>query len=185
MIALRLALQGTPAGGREGSKAFARHRCNASPADAGHHEPCVFSPAILDRENRLPWLVYSLLTLVMIGLYLVVPGGDKVVVLVCTVDALTVLPMWLIHVRARDLTARDELARFADRLENLHRIDLAIIATRSPGDVVREALTHLRRLVPGERASVILYRPRDGMADFVGVDARDGVGEPEGRESLA
>jgi GAF domain-containing protein len=134
----------------------------------------------LTGRAAVPWLVYSLLTLVMIGLYVVVPGGDKVVVLVCTVAALTMLPMWLIHVRAHDLTARDELAGFADRLENLHRIDLAIIAARSPGDVVREALNHLRRPVPGERASVILYRPRDGMADFVAVDAPDGVGEPGG-----
>jgi hypothetical protein len=99
MIALRLALQGAPAGGRQGSMAFAPHRCNASPADAGHHEPRVFSPAILDRESRRALARLLAADARHDRLYLVVPGGDKVVVLVCTVAALTVLPMWLIHVR--------------------------------------------------------------------------------------
>jgi hypothetical protein len=126
------------------------------------------------------WLAYLAFALLLLGLYAVVPGGDKAVVAVCIVSSLTILPLALIRLRSRDKEAKRRVGALADRLAGLHQIDLAIISAESPAQVVRGALSHLRAVVPCDRASVVLYRSEDGMADFIGVDARDGLGTPNG-----
>jgi len=129
----------------------------------------------------LGWLLYFAFVLALLALYAVVPGGDKAAVVVCIVASMTVLPIALIRLRAHDQEARRRVRLLADRLTGLHQIDLAIISAESPAQVVRAALSHLRAVVPCDRASVILYRPEDGFADFIGVDvAREGLGNPQG-----
>jgi signal transduction histidine kinase len=133
------------------------------------------------RRPLVGWLVYLAFALGLLGLYAVVPGGDKAVVVVCIVASMTFLPLALVRLRTRDREARRRVDAMADRLAGLHQIDLAIISAEFPAQVVRGALSHLRSVVPCDRASVILYRPEDGVADFMGVDVdRDGLGAPSG-----
>jgi len=129
----------------------------------------------------LGWVLYFAFVLVLLGLYAIVPGGDKAVVVVCIVASMTILPVALIRLRTHDQEAKRRVGLLADRLAGLHQIDLAIISAESAAQVVRGALSHLRAVVPCDRASVILYRPEQGLADFIGVDvARDGLGNPQG-----
>lgn len=61
----------------------------------------------------------------------------------------------------RDITARkraeEALHRYTERLRNLHELDLAIVAARSPEAIVQTTLKRLRHLIPCRRASVILF----------------------------
>lgn len=63
----------------------------------------------------------------------------------------------------RDLTRRkgleESLRRYGERLSTLHAIDQAILLARSPEAIAGGALGHLRRLVPCQRASVVLFDP--------------------------
>jgi PAS domain S-box-containing protein len=60
-----------------------------------------------------------------------------------------------------DITERklteDQLRRSADRLAMLHEMDQAILAAHSPVDVARAALGRLRRMVPCQRCTVMLF----------------------------
>ncbi|HUF36620.1 MAG TPA: PAS domain S-box protein [Gemmatimonadales bacterium] len=60
-----------------------------------------------------------------------------------------------------DITERkrteERLRRSAERLTMLHDMDQAILAARSPAEIGRAALGRLRRMVPCERCSVILF----------------------------
>ncbi len=59
----------------------------------------------------------------------------------------------------RDVTERqkaeEETGAFARRLAILHEIDQAILAARSPEEIARDAVDHIRELVGCERASVV------------------------------
>jgi len=53
--------------------------------------------------------------------------------------------------------AEERLRRSAERLAVLHDLDQAILAARSPAEVGRAALGRMRRMVPCERCSVVLF----------------------------
>jgi len=53
--------------------------------------------------------------------------------------------------------AEERLRRSAERLTMLHDMDQAILAARSPGEIGRAALGRLRRMVPCQRCSVVLF----------------------------
>jgi PAS domain S-box-containing protein len=63
--------------------------------------------------------------------------------------------------------AEDRLRRTAERLRALHELDQAVLAADSPSEVGAAALSHLRRLVPCHRCTVVLYDFRGGSAQVV------------------
>jgi PAS domain S-box-containing protein len=60
-----------------------------------------------------------------------------------------------------DITERkrteDQLRRSADRLTMLHDMDQAILGAQSPADIGRAALGRIRRMVPCQRCTVVLF----------------------------
>src|ERR1041385_3729940 len=65
------------------------------------------------------WLVYVAFDVSLLGLYAIVPGGDKAVVVVCIVASLTILPLALHLLRTRDREARHRVGTLANRLTGL------------------------------------------------------------------
>ncbi|MGH7498998.1 MAG: PAS domain S-box protein [Gemmatimonadales bacterium] len=53
--------------------------------------------------------------------------------------------------------AEDRLRRSAERLTVLHDLDQSILAARSPADIGRAALGRVRRMVPCQRCTVVLF----------------------------
>jgi PAS domain S-box-containing protein len=53
--------------------------------------------------------------------------------------------------------AEDQLRRSADRLAMLHDMDRAIVAAQSPAEIGRAALGRIRRIVPCQRSTVLLF----------------------------
>jgi PAS domain S-box-containing protein len=53
--------------------------------------------------------------------------------------------------------AEDQLRRSADRLAMLHDMDQAIVAAQSPAEIGRAALGRMRRIVPCQRCTVVLF----------------------------
>jgi PAS domain S-box-containing protein len=53
--------------------------------------------------------------------------------------------------------AEDRLRRSAERLAMLHDMDQAILAARSPAEIGRATLGRLRRMVPCQRCSIVLF----------------------------
>ena len=53
--------------------------------------------------------------------------------------------------------AEERLRRSAERLTMLHDMDQAILAARSPAEIGRAALGRLRRMVPCQRCSIMLF----------------------------
>jgi PAS domain S-box-containing protein len=70
-----------------------------------------------------------------------------------------------------DITERkrseERLRRSADRLGMLHDMDQAILAARSPTEVGRAALGRIRRMVPCQRCTVVLFDPAKGQAQVL------------------
>ncbi|MDQ3222404.1 MAG: PAS domain S-box protein [Gemmatimonadota bacterium] len=70
-----------------------------------------------------------------------------------------------------DITERkrteEQLRRSADRLAMLHDMDQAILAAQSPADVGRAALGRMRRMVPCQRCTVILFDFDRGEAELI------------------
>ncbi len=70
-----------------------------------------------------------------------------------------------------DITERkrteDQLRRSADRLAMLHDMDQAILAAQSPSEVGRAALGRMRRMVPCQRCTVILFDFERGGAELL------------------
>ena len=70
-----------------------------------------------------------------------------------------------------DITERkrteDQLRRSADRLAMLHDMDQAILAAQSPADVGRAALGRMRRMVPCQRCTVVLFDFDRGTAELI------------------
>jgi PAS domain S-box-containing protein len=68
--------------------------------------------------------------------------------------------------------AEGQLRRSADRLAMLHDIDQAIVAAQSPAEIGRAALGRMRRIVPCQRCTVVLFDFQQGMAQLIaGFDA--------------
>jgi signal transduction histidine kinase len=70
-----------------------------------------------------------------------------------------------------DITERkrteDRLRRSAERLAILHDMGQAILAARSPAEIGRAALGRIRRMVPCQRCSIILFDFPKGQAQLV------------------
>ena len=63
--------------------------------------------------------------------------------------------------------AEDRLRRSAERLSVLHNLDQAILAARSPAEIGRAALGRVRRMVPCQRCSVVLFDFGRGQAQMI------------------
>ena len=63
--------------------------------------------------------------------------------------------------------AEDQLRRSADRLAMLHDMDQAIVAAQSPAEIGRAALGRMRRMVPCQRCSVVLFDFKRGQAQMI------------------
>ena len=70
-----------------------------------------------------------------------------------------------------DITARkqteEQLRRSAERLTMLHDMDQAILAAQSPVEVGRAAMGRIRRMVPCERCTVVLFDFDAGRAELI------------------
>jgi PAS domain S-box-containing protein len=70
-----------------------------------------------------------------------------------------------------DITERkrteEQLRRSADRLTMLHDMDQAILAAQSPAEVGRAAMGRIRRMVPCQRCTVVLFDFESGQADLI------------------
>jgi len=70
-----------------------------------------------------------------------------------------------------DITERkrteDQLRRSADRLTMLHDMDQAVLAAQSPAEVGRAALGRVRRLVPCQRCTVVLFDFENRQAELL------------------
>jgi PAS domain S-box-containing protein len=70
-----------------------------------------------------------------------------------------------------DITERkrteDQLRRSADRLAMLHDLDQAILSAQSPGEVGRAALGRVRRIVPCQRCTVMLFDFENRRAELI------------------
>jgi PAS domain S-box-containing protein len=70
-----------------------------------------------------------------------------------------------------DITERkrteEQLRRSADRLTMLHDMDQAILAARSPSEVGRAAMGRMRRMVPCQRCTVVLFDFERGEAELI------------------
>jgi PAS domain S-box-containing protein len=68
--------------------------------------------------------------------------------------------------------AEDQLRRSADRLAMLHDMDQAIVAAQSPAEIGRAALGRMRRMVPCQRCTLVLFdyerRQAQMIAGFAG-----------------
>jgi PAS domain S-box-containing protein len=73
--------------------------------------------------------------------------------------------------------AEDRLRRSAERLTVLHDLDQAILAARSPAEIARAAIGRLRRMVPCQRAAVMLFDLAQGQAQMI-AGVVDGVAIP-------
>ncbi len=82
------------------------------------------------------------------------------------------------HVKA--LRAEQELRRYAQRLQILHEIDRAILGARSDREIARVAVSHLRRLIPCQRVSIVLFDFNTSQAEFVTTDFNGDLGPKEG-----
>ncbi len=63
--------------------------------------------------------------------------------------------------------AEDRLRRSAERLAMLHDLDQAILSARSPAEVGRAALGRIRRMVPCDRCSVVVFDFARGQAQLL------------------
>ena len=70
-----------------------------------------------------------------------------------------------------DITERkrteDQLRRSADRITMLHDMDQAILAAQSPAEVGRAALGRVRRMVPCQRCTVVLFDFEHRKAELI------------------
>ena len=79
--------------------------------------------------------------------------------------------------------AEDRLRRSAERLGVLHDLDQAILAARSPAEIGRAALGRLRRMVPCQRCTIVLFDLGRGQAQMIAGYA-DGTTLPAAALSL-
>ena len=79
--------------------------------------------------------------------------------------------------------AEDRLRRSAERLGVLHDLDQAILAARSPTEIGRAALGRLRRMVPCQRCTIVLFDLGRGQAQMIAGYA-DGTTLPAAALSL-
>ncbi|HEV3256915.1 MAG TPA: response regulator [Gemmataceae bacterium] len=76
----------------------------------------------------------------------------------------------------RNTRAEHELRHYTQRLEAMREIDRAILAATSPEEIARAALVRLRRLVPCQRASVLVFDFPANQGIYLAVEANDASG---------
>ena len=69
--------------------------------------------------------------------------------------------------------------RYAERLEVLQDIVLAILAAQSPAQITRAAMTRIRRLIPCQRTSVVLFDFEQSQAWVMAMDGNWDLGPRE------
>ena len=76
------------------------------------------------------------------------------------------------------LAAEGAIRQYAARLEALQDLERAILSARSPKDIADGALRHIQRLIPANRASVVLFDFEHEMGEILAArtDARTSVG---------
>jgi signal transduction histidine kinase/CHASE3 domain sensor protein len=74
----------------------------------------------------------------------------------------------------------EALRRSAQRLEALHEIDRAILAAHSRAELVRAALSRMRRLVPCQQAFVVLFNFETGVAQVIAGSVNEDLPFKEG-----
>lgn len=74
----------------------------------------------------------------------------------------------------------DRLRRYNERLEAVTQIDHKILEARLPEEIAHVALAHLQRIVPFDRASVILFNEQNREAHYLAVEEPVQLGLPEG-----
>jgi signal transduction histidine kinase len=65
----------------------------------------------------------------------------------------------------------ESISRYAKRLENLHEIDLAILAANSSQEIARSALVHLVQMIPSCWAGLITYDFGNSIAKLLEINA--------------
>ncbi len=93
----------------------------------------------------------------------------------------------------RTRSERDQAERalrlYAERLKNMREIDQAILTAQTPEAIAQAALSHLRRLVPYQWASIVGYNTQDDqtmtlVADIKGEDTDETFASPGTRLPL-
>jgi PAS domain S-box-containing protein len=74
--------------------------------------------------------------------------------------------------------AEDRLRRSAERLAALHDMDQAILAARSPAEIGRAAIGRLRRMIPSQRCSVVIFDLQRQEAQMIAGYANERVLAP-------
>jgi PAS domain S-box-containing protein len=69
--------------------------------------------------------------------------------------------------------AEERLRRSAERLAALHDMDQAILAARSPAEIGRAAIGRLRRMIPSQRCSVVIFDVQRQEAQMIAGYAND------------
>jgi len=70
--------------------------------------------------------------------------------------------------------------RYAERLQIVQEVAWALLAAQSPEEIARAVLSHIRHLVPCQRASVALFDFDNGTAQFMATNMEGEVGPSEG-----
>jgi signal transduction histidine kinase len=74
-----------------------------------------------------------------------------------------------IHYALERKRAEEALRHYIERLKNLHKIDQAILAAHSPGEIADAALRHLQPLVPFQWATAVEFDLEARQADVLAV----------------
>jgi PAS domain S-box-containing protein len=77
-------------------------------------------------------------------------------------------------------SAEEASQHYAERLQVLQEVAWALLAAQSPEEIVRAVLSHIRRLVPCQRASVALFDFDRGEAQFMATDVDGTLGPAAG-----
>jgi signal transduction histidine kinase len=77
-------------------------------------------------------------------------------------------------------SAEEASQRYAERLQIVQEVAWALLAAQSPEEIARAVLSHIRHLVPCQRASVALFDFDSGTTQFMATDMEGEVGPAEG-----
>lgn len=92
----------------------------------------------------------------------------------------TATALGYVHMLASQERMIDRLRRYNERLEAVTQIDHKILQARLPGEIAHVALAHLQRIVPYDRASVVLFNEQNREAHYLAVEEPVQLGLPEG-----
>lgn len=91
-----------------------------------------------------------------------------------TISQLTLNDQKIYTVIVRDITERvlaeDALKNFADRLQILHQIDMAILSAQSVETVAHSIVHFLRKAMPADRAAISIYSEKHNTFHMIAID---------------